>query len=128
MTLRTFTKPHTIDQICKILLKREMYIDGWTLQDWYDDKSMVIRSITVCWSNRRLVGVFVTTNKPYDVNSCFYVLESYRRRGIGSLMFGHNRCHPINKDYKYRFGSGIPGSYYFLHEKAGQTDKAEVLF
>jgi GNAT superfamily N-acetyltransferase len=129
MTLRTYTKPNTIRKISKILLDQNMYIDGWTLQQWYNNTD-IVRSITVCWSNRKLVGVFVSTDDDddYVVNSGFYVIDSHRRRGIGSMLFAHNKCHKINRNYKYRFGSGISGSYTFLSKRACQVDCAEVLF
>ncbi len=130
MTFRTFTNNSTIKKLCKKLIDCKMYVDGWTMYDWYVTPHKV-KSITIAYYNRRIVGVFVTRTTSYHpcyhLNSGFFVKPEFRRKNIGSMLIAANRASRNMKNFSYYVDEGIDGSITFL-DKCTNQDNSKINF
>lgn len=114
-------------------LKHRLYVNGWTLRDFY---MYTVRSsgfncmpynfrvnVSVAFDNELPVGIMVAEYKSH--NFCFlntYVKKDYRRKGVGTALFEKLRIAP---HVSVNYGCGIEGSYSFYYKVCGRNIQLE---
>jgi GNAT superfamily N-acetyltransferase len=116
-----------LNEAKKIIYKNYLYVPTWSFTSWMKEKFHELKSIYILFENEKPIGscLVLNTSSYFDVNIGIFIKPNYRKKGYGKqlLRFAIRN----NKNFYFRYSSGIKGSLTFFEKAKKNLDNVKNL-
>jgi hypothetical protein len=114
---KVFQKAPDIKKAAKLCLKKEFYVKGWALEEFYKNPDN-ISEVIIAYEGKKPIGCCVHGEITSEINIATFVTPDKRRRGFGSQLVSLAK----NGKTSLKAGLGVVGSMTFWNKNGIEVD------
>lgn len=114
-----------LNEAKKIIHKNYLYVPTWSFSTWLKENFYEVKSIYILYENEKPIGSCLVLNNFFDVNVGIFIKPNYRKKGYGKRLLRFVIRN--NKNFYFRYSSGIKGSLTFFEKAKKNLDNIKNL-